>query len=775
MIANFIRELFRRRVPQILGIYIGVCWGAVQAVDWATSRYLLSTHLVDLVVFGTLSLLPAVLVLAYMHGAPGRDRWTRLEKWVVPANLCLTALLLGSQVQGKDLGRVAEKVEITDEAGQTVERLVPKLSARRKVALFFWKNASGDSELDWLQEGFPTLLEQDLDQDLFLSTITPAQRSLLAGLQNAGFEDGLGAPVSLQRQVAKRHGRQYFVSGEFDRVPEGFQAELTIYSTDPAREVGRHEVKAADPMDLVDLATVAIKPDLGVHKGADQLADDLPVAEHFSGELGAVRNLVEATRALSLSNDYPTAIAGLQEAVELDPSFAAAHLDLARAHYVAGNVPGAQSAIEQARKHEYRLGERSRYSARAMGHQLRQEYDRVIPLHEQWVKLYPDDVVALAALGNAYVSVDNQVDKALATFRRLLELSPEEDKTLLSIAQLLQTQGEYPEALGYLERYSEAHPESEDPHLMMGQLHWKLGEHAEAQTAFEKASLLVPDQVGPQVLLGLVEMAEGKVAEAEERYRRAAEDSTTPADKFAAVQNLLGCHFIFGKTDRLAEILPDFFDLGSKFMPPVQLLPTKAAYMLQDHIARDQLQDLPPKLDALKAQLAPPFDVLIEAAYIDYYLETDQPDAAQATLEKFQNFLDTSRLEILSYLSSSYSAKIAAHRGEHARAAELFQQAEDLHGRSVLSNMDLLSPLDYITRKGQALALAGDEKGAELALRETLRRFPAYPTAHLEMAKLYRDDPAQAQEHLGRLFELLAEASPTFPPLVEARELESTL
>ena len=43
-----ITDLVRRRVPQILGIYLAVGWGMLEFTDWLVNRYVLSSHLIDL-------------------------------------------------------------------------------------------------------------------------------------------------------------------------------------------------------------------------------------------------------------------------------------------------------------------------------------------------------------------------------------------------------------------------------------------------------------------------------------------------------------------------------------------------------------------------------------------------------------------------------------------------------------------------------------------------------------------------------------------------------
>jgi len=69
----------RRRVPHIVGAYFAGGWILLEFTDWAVGRWILSPHITDFVVTAWLFMIPAVALLAWTHGAPGRDRWTRVE------------------------------------------------------------------------------------------------------------------------------------------------------------------------------------------------------------------------------------------------------------------------------------------------------------------------------------------------------------------------------------------------------------------------------------------------------------------------------------------------------------------------------------------------------------------------------------------------------------------------------------------------------------------------------------------------------------------------
>ena len=52
----------------------------IQFMDWIVNRYILSPHLVDLSLGIIISFVPTILIMAYFHGKPGKDKWTNIEK-----------------------------------------------------------------------------------------------------------------------------------------------------------------------------------------------------------------------------------------------------------------------------------------------------------------------------------------------------------------------------------------------------------------------------------------------------------------------------------------------------------------------------------------------------------------------------------------------------------------------------------------------------------------------------------------------------------------------
>ncbi|MGD2122713.1 MAG: hypothetical protein PVJ76_13255, partial [Gemmatimonadota bacterium] len=98
------QDLWKRRVPQIIGVYLGISWAVLEFVGFLVNQYLLSTHLVTLCLVVMASLIPSVMVVAYFHGEPGRQGWTKVEKVTVPVNVIGLAVMVSIMFTGKDLG-----------------------------------------------------------------------------------------------------------------------------------------------------------------------------------------------------------------------------------------------------------------------------------------------------------------------------------------------------------------------------------------------------------------------------------------------------------------------------------------------------------------------------------------------------------------------------------------------------------------------------------------------------------------------------------------------
>jgi len=94
MRKSFINILLERRIPQILGSYFIAGTSLIFFIQYLVDKYQFSSHYPTLALFGLISIIPSVIILAYFHGSPGKDEWTKMEKIGIPVNILFIAVVL---------------------------------------------------------------------------------------------------------------------------------------------------------------------------------------------------------------------------------------------------------------------------------------------------------------------------------------------------------------------------------------------------------------------------------------------------------------------------------------------------------------------------------------------------------------------------------------------------------------------------------------------------------------------------------------------------------
>ncbi len=777
---TFFSQIRRRRVPQFLGIYLGASWAVIQFVDWMAGRYLLSPHITDLALITLVSLTPAVLLLAYYHGAPGHQPLSRVGKIGVPLNIAVTVALLGMFLQGRDLSAAAKSVTVTDEDGQQVTRLVANESARRKMATFFWSNDSGDADLDWLRYGLPIVVDRDLSQNPFVDAWTPARSGgMFARLVRAGFEDGLDAPIGLQRKIAADWHLAFFIDGRFDRPEsgEGLVAQVTVYRTESGQPVATHEVEAADAVGLADALSPLLLDDLDVPRGMDRIAQDLPAAEILTADMAALRAYIEGIRARLIGNDLATATDRFQQAVAADPTFAMAQSLLGDTLVQRGQSVAANKALEQALRHDYKLLEADRFQVKGYRYMIDGQVDKRNALFEMWVELQPTDVTALTQLANVYEWSGNRITEARQIYQRIYDIHPVESWALRQVSRLASLEGDHEGALEALERYATYDPEEHAVWVEIGQLHRGVGELDAAREAFEKASLMSSGYVSPPLQLADLAIRTGRFDEAE-AYLDEAEGIAADAQQHALVVSArLGYDQTRGKLESAFARLEPLAALERQFRSPIDVI--IRVYLNQVELFHDTGRDaqLEEIIDATVEQFGPPFDQFLGMGYMMLATAREDADTSErhrVVLEKNLAALKREDLVFLTEIARAYELRL---REQFDDAAAAYESAlEHFVGSAQSTGSDSLRA-EMQRQLAVTHRMGKDLDAAEAAIRQALPLMPANPALLLELAQIQAaaGDSSAARENLDRAIATWAEADTGFGPLAEAQALLASL
>ncbi|MEM9667168.1 MAG: tetratricopeptide repeat protein [Bacteroidota bacterium] len=754
---------FDRRLLQTAGVYLAGAWTFFQFVQWLVNRYVLSPYLVDACLLLLILLLPTVLVLS--HAGERYGGWSRLHTVGIPCNIVGALLALGLLFGGKDLGSAQETVTLTDAAGNTVERTVPKSAFRKRVVLFYVDNATGDATHDWVRHGISEALWADLSQDPFMVVTT--QGMLAERTRRAGFESGFGLPLALQRQLAEDARMAYAYTGTLRAAgPAGFQVETRLYRADNGQVVANHQYEGPDLLALVDAMSLQVRRDLEVPARHIEDTIDLPVSELLTADLEALRAYAEAEYANTFGQDAERAHQQFSVALERDPTFAYAYVGRGQLRVNQSGFTEGLSDFRQAQRYDFRLTERIRYALDSVVLLYSRQPEEALQAALQWTTLYPEDTEGLEFIASLY-RLRGEIDQAVAARRKILELDPSETEQLLTIGTLFRERARLDEAEQAYRSYIEQVPDDADGHRQLGLVLGRLGDLDGKMEAYRRALALEPDDISAMTSLAFVHMQQGAFEEAETLYRRAIAQSRTPRERFAAESRFAKFyHAVRGQSAAFLDGIRAAFETQATFSSAPQLAFSKAMSSL-DLAKHGAAAEARQALAAAKAGLADELNIdltLAEAFTLSYLGEAVDVEA-----------LFTEIMSEMETLGADVSVcQFEASRGSLYQNQAQWADAEAAFERCVASDP---SQQEVWTQLGTVRLMQEDLDGAAQAYTEALAYYPAHPDIHLGLAKTAhaRGDVEAARRHLARALEAWVEADTTYEPAAEARALSEAL
>jgi serine/threonine protein kinase/tetratricopeptide (TPR) repeat protein len=754
----FFKALLRRRVPQILGVYLVASWLIVQFVKWLANRFLLSPYLPDFSLVVLLSMIPTVLILAYFQGIGSRDKFVKLKKISLPVNLLVSASLLFFIFYGKDLGAATKAVTFTNEEGQIVERVIPKSEFRKKIALFFFGNESGITSLNWLQFGMTYLLNNDLIQDLFLD-VQPGY-IFFEKMREAGFSEGIGLPLTVRNKIAKDLHMKYFVSGSFTKQENDFMIKTSIYETKRAKLIKESSFVGEDIFKLTDEISVKIKHDLRIPEYHIEEVKDLPVSEITTNSIQALESYMNGASVMWFKKDWDESIKYIERSVQEDPTFASVYYDMQVLYSLTNQREKREQAFQNLMEHLYKVPERLQYLYKSEYYHFKEDPEKQLAVVKMMVDLSPEDIAGHITLALLYTLRD-QKEKALSEYERILELDPEQYDVLLSIGSYYKEKGEFREALKFYEQYAEQFPDDLKSFTVVGDLYRTLGDYEEAKSYYEKALLIEPEKLSVLLTLAQVESTLGNFQNAEKMYQDVLKISKNPQDKISAYSELSAFYEKRGQIQKSLEYTELNLTESAKILPPFFLLLRKVEH-LDTYIKAGQEQIAINTIETFKAQAKPPYDKLVPIAYLCIYIELEDAEKAEKEIEGVEVLIKTFQFEI--FRSEVFEAKgnINELKGDYEKAILNYQKVLELSPTNTMINKEI----------GRSYGKLKEFKKAEEHLQKVLKKFPFDPEVHYETAIVYWDwgKKGNALEHLKTALDVWKDADPEFKPAIKARE-----
>ncbi|MFB0517282.1 MAG: tetratricopeptide repeat protein [Candidatus Neomarinimicrobiota bacterium] len=749
--TSFWRELKSRRVIQLVGLYLGASWVALEFLNFLTDRYSLSPHLVDLVLVALGAMLPSVLILAYTHGKPGRDQWTFTEKVVLPANAVIMAGLILIFFSGKDLGATTMVVSAEDETGASIERVIPKASFRKQIALFFFTNETGSVDGAWVGRWLPQGLYLDLIQDLYFDNRNPYQMS--RAMTEAGAEEG-EAPLALMRELARKFHLSYFLHGSVFSI-EPYSIETRLYLTKGGRLSASHHYEDGDLGNIIDRVSVDIKRDLGLSDMHIEEVEDLPVAALSSDSLMALAYFIRGLDQLYFRSDWAGAAKSLSAATAIDSSFVHAQFYLYQASLFLGQ--GSEEAINAAMRYLYKVPERLQGSIKEVYYLYQGEPEKALSALSLDVTLYPEDVLAHRRLANFYNRTGFYAE-ALKEYHTIRSLNPDDDLVLRDIADVHATLGQFEQALESLHGYARNNPRDTDVLIEMGAVYRLLGQVDEADEVYERALLLGHNPARVMICQSELLFQRGLYGGALARAQEAANVATTPEVRLMALRTLEGSYESLGRIREAMAVAREAMPLERRVYGPMN-----SVLLRLSHFNKYACTTLADSAEALLAEMSPqlpdPWDRAMYVLQVEFKtnqegrpISSEERTQVEAFFQEYKFLVEIPRELMM--------ARIHENNGRYRQAIQGYITTLSRYPKRLMVQK-------YIARAYRRL---GDAEAALATINQLLAVYPHDPEVLYELYQIQRlTDSAAAREILTRLTDIWREADRVYLPAREVR------
>lgn len=762
------RTLLQRRVLQIIGIYIAAGWGIIQFVDWIVNRYVLSPHLTDLALIILLSLIPSMLIVAYFHGRPGRDRWTRVEKITIPVNVLVTAAIIIMFSSGRDLGAVQQKVTLKNESGQQLEKLIPKSQFRKKLAIFYFENQSGDKALNWLQYAVPDLLGFDLSQDLFLEVgslrdLNPnTMGSFFHSMaKEAGYPLGLNIPLGVKRKLAQEMHKDFILDGTIKKSQGKWAVTTSLYKTRNSSLVARRTFQDRSPFNLVDQLSVQLKRDLDIPAGHIKEVIDLPIEEMYTKSMDACRLFTLGKNAMVIKSDWSAAEKFMQKALKRDPDFALAYDAISTILLMTNRLGEWIKSYGPLMKHLNKLPQRHQLFAKVGYYQAQQDVPRTLAVLKMITQMYPQDMQAYSILASLY-SVYNKPADAVEVYNKMLKIDPLRYQVHKKIAGQYQSLGKYDLALEHLEIYKTHFPDRTESFTLIGDLKGDMGQYAEGSQYYEKALLLAPGDVSIQLKIVRNELKSGHLDAALKQYTALLEACKTDKERARVHGGLVGYYHMTGQMNKALEHLERRLDLMANYTPPVLMLEFRIV-SIDYYIKAGREKEAWDLIRNLKKNMPPSLKEKMAVADMVILLDTGTADEIEKMLPTLESLDRSYGKETLGLLLNLARGKVAELKGQYTQARQYYSQQLKLKPNSISAKRKIA----WCYRK------ENQPDKAEILLKEIHKVEPFEPQINLNLAELYwqMDKKDLARKHLKIAAKVWQQADPRYKPAQRVKEL----
>jgi serine/threonine protein kinase/Flp pilus assembly protein TadD len=397
------------------------------------------------------------------------------------------------------------------------KEIVPITSDKPSLAVMYFKNNTGDENLDHWRAALSDLLITDLSQSKYLRVLSGERLfNILGQLQQLEARTYSSGAL---KEVAKRGGVESIVVGNFARADGIFRINITLQDAFTGELIGSESVEGIGEKNffqMVDELTRKIKASFKFSE--KQIASDLDeeVGKITTNSPEAYKYYVEGIKHNS-RGDYQKSISSLKKALDTDPEFAMAYRAMSVSYHNMRLYQEQRKAIQKAIELSFRVSDRERFLIQGEFYRSSEKtYDKAIETYKELLALYPEDATPRTNLGWLSLTLE-EWDEAIQLFNAIIQSKYESAIPYWNLAEAYMAKGVYVKARQVLESCLNKYPLNAYTYRLLIFTYICQRKYELALAEVDKA-LSIDLEIDQHELKGNIYLLRGDLTEAEMEY-----------------------------------------------------------------------------------------------------------------------------------------------------------------------------------------------------------------------------------------------------------------
>ena len=218
--GSFFQNIWKKKLPQVLIVYILLAWIGLQLFDWALNQFGISPYWSQIFFIAVIGIIPSLLVYLNNRERIHNSHLKLGEKVLFPSNFALVGVVLFLMFRSADLGAITKNITYINEDGKEETHQIIKTEFKKQFPIFpFEPINKSDSINAWIGLGIHSSIEYFLNQDKYLDV-----SYILLPRDRAKNGEYFTKVEKLQKSKVYRDdlyvdGRYQYINGKYELIP----------------------------------------------------------------------------------------------------------------------------------------------------------------------------------------------------------------------------------------------------------------------------------------------------------------------------------------------------------------------------------------------------------------------------------------------------------------------------------------------------------------------------------------------------------------------------